>query len=86
MNSDYVSIVGFVAATLTTASFLPQVMQTVKTRKTKDISLGMYIAFTIGITLWGFYGFLIQSAPIIIANVVTFVLTCIILYLKIKHG
>lgn len=86
MASDYISIIGFAAATLTTASFLPQVIQTVKTRHTKDISLGMYTSFTIGVLLWGVYGFLLGSAPMIIANTITFVLAFIILYLKIKHG
>lgn len=86
MSEPIITAIGFTAATLTTASFIPQVLQTISTRKTKDISLGMYIAVTIGVILWFIYGVYLQSPPIYIANGITAVLTSIILYLKIKHG
>jgi len=80
------SIFGFLAAFCTTVSFIPQVVKTIKTRQTKDISLSMYLIFTTGILLWLIYGILIVDYPIIAANTVTLVLTTIVLAYKIKNG
>jgi len=80
-------ILGYIAAIGTTASFIPQVIKIYKEKSVKDISLGMYITFVIGIFFWLVYGFLLNSWPMIIANAITFVLSSIILYFKltIKH-
>lgn len=83
---DYVTLLGLTAGTLTTLSFLPQVIKTWKTRSTKDISTGMFVTFCAGILLWALYGFAINSMPVIITNIVTFFLAFVILLLKIKHG
>lgn len=83
MNST--AILGYVAGTLTTIAFLPQVIQTWKTKSTKDISLGMFVSFCTGVFLWLIYGILIDSYPVIIANVATLALAMIILSLKIKY-
>lgn len=83
---NFVTLIGFMAAVFTTAAFLPQVIKTVKTRHTKDISLGMYIIFITGLILWEIYGLLIYSPPIIIANLLTLILAGWILVLKIRHG
>lgn len=83
---DHVTLLGIAAGTLTTISFVPQVVRTWKTHSTKDISTGMFIMFCTGILLWALYGFAIHSLPVIITNVITFVLAFIILILKIKHG
>ena len=80
---DWITILGLTAATLTTISFIPQVLKSLKTKKTRDISLTMYIILTIGIILWFIYGIIIKSAPIIIANSITFLLTMVILVSKI---
>jgi len=82
---DYVETLGIVAAILTTASFLPQAIKVIKTKETKDLSLSMYSMFFIGVVLWLTYGILIQNIPVIIANAVTFVLSGIILMMKIKY-
>ena len=81
-----VTVIGLIAAALTTGSFLPQAIKTFKTKKTKDLSLPMYLALTIGVFLWFIYGLYLQSAPIILANAVSFIFTASILFLKIKHG
>ncbi len=78
--------IGLLAAFGTTTAFVPQVIQIIKTRDTKGISLFMYIIFTIGITLWLIYGLLLNDTPIIIANSITLVLALTILTLKIKNG
>jgi MtN3 and saliva related transmembrane protein len=79
-------LVGIVAAVLTTLAFLPQVIHTIRTRSTHDISLRMYSLYTVGIFLWLIYGLLLHDVPLIAANVVTFVLSGTILSLKLRHG
>ncbi|MBN2442110.1 MAG: SemiSWEET transporter [Spirochaetales bacterium] len=81
-----ITIIGFVAAVCTTASFLPQVIKTLRTKQTKDISLLMYIVFTLGVLLWLSYGIIKKDLPIIIANTITFLLAVCVLVLKIKNG
>jgi MtN3 and saliva related transmembrane protein len=83
---NLIDIIGSTAAILTTASFIPQVWQIWRTRHTKDISLGMYIAFTLGVTLWLVYGILLNSWPIIIANSITSCLAGAVLVMKIRFG
>ena len=81
----HIEIMGYLAAFLTTAAFLPQTYQTIKTRDTKAISLAMYVLFTLGIALWLAYGLLIESWPLIFANAITFVMALTILIMKIKE-
>lgn len=83
---DYVSIIGFAAAFGTTTAFAPQVYRAWKLKHTKDISLTMYIIFVTGVVLWLVYGILIDSKPIIVANVVTSILAGSVLLLKLKYG
>jgi MtN3 and saliva related transmembrane protein len=77
-------LVGYAAASLTTASFIPQAWLTFKTRDVSGISLGMYSVFTTGIALWLVYGLMIQAWPVVIANVITLVLAASILVLRLK--
>ena len=78
-------MLGFLAASLTTFSFLPQAVKTIKTKDTSGISLVMYSMFTLGILGWLIYGFLKQDIPLFLANLVTFILASTILGLKIKY-
>lgn len=78
--------IGSAAATLTTTAFIPQAWKVWRTRHTADISLGMYILFTLGVALWLVYGILLGSWPIIIANSVTLVLAGLVLVMKIIFG
>ncbi len=82
---DLDNLLGFIAATITTAAFIPQTYRPITTRDLSGISLGMYATFTFGIILWIIYGVLIESGPILVANIITFVLSATILYLKIQH-
>ena len=74
---------GTAAAVLTTSSFVPQAVLTLRTRDVSGISLGMYGAFTVGVALWLVYGILLGEWPIIIANAVTVALAAVILGTKI---
>lgn len=78
-------IVGYLAASFTTFSFVPQAVQVIRTRETKGISLSMYTIFTTGVVLWFIYGIIVSNVPIIAANAITTVLASIILYFKIKE-
>ena len=78
-------IIGFMAAVLTTVSFLPQVWHTFKTRDVRGISLGMYSVFTAGVACWLVYGWMLGAWPIIIANVITLVLAATILTMKLRY-
>ena len=82
---SFITLFGLVAATLTTASFIPQAVKTIKTRHTKDISLGMYIILTTGVLLWFIYGIVKKDIPLMLANGITSLLALIILILKIKY-
>ena len=80
MNED---IFGYIAAILTTAAFLPQLIKTLKTRKADDVSLTTLIMFIIGVLSWIIYGYNISSTPILIANFITLILNLLILISKI---
>lgn len=79
-------LVGLAAAFLTTLAFLPQVLHTIRTRSTHDISLRMYSLFTLGVFLWLIYGLILRDFPIIGANAVTLLLSGTVLVLKLRHG
>jgi len=81
MNTQ--DLIGYVAAALTTLSFVPQALLTMRTRDVSGISLGMYSAFTAGVALWLAYGVVRDDWPIIIANGVTLALAATILVMKI---
>jgi MtN3 and saliva related transmembrane protein len=65
---------------------VPQAVKTIRTRDTRSISLGMYVVFTAGIAMWLVYGIALNSMPMILANIVTFLLSATILGMKLKHG
>lgn len=75
--------VGYLAATLTTLSFAPQAVLTLRTREVHGISVGMYSLFTTGVALWIAYGWVLGQWPIIVANAVTFALAATILATKL---
>ena len=80
-----IDLIGYCAAVLTTASFVPQVWHTFRTRDVRGISLGMYSAFTVGIACWLVYGLLLGAWPIVVANVITLALTVAILVMKLRY-
>jgi MtN3 and saliva related transmembrane protein len=83
---EFIPVFGYAAAVLTTLSFLPQAVKTIKEKNTEGISLSMYSLFTIGVLLWLLYGLFMKDIPIIAANGVTFILSATILTLKIKYS
>ena len=77
--------IGFLAAFCTTVAFFPQAVKVWKTKSTKDISLYMFIIFTIGVFSWLIYGITISDFPLMLANAVTLLLSLFILIYKLKY-
>ena len=80
-----VEFFGYLAALLTTLSFAPQAFKIWKTKSAKDISLATFLMFLIGTISWLTFGIMMNSLPIILANLFTMILAIIILYFKIKY-
>jgi len=78
-------ILGYTAACLTTASFLPQAIKVLRTGNTASLSLMMYIVFNLGVFLWLIYGYLRHDSAIVVANMVTLVLALLILGMKVSN-
>jgi MtN3 and saliva related transmembrane protein len=83
LNADWI---GYLAALLTTCSFVPQAWLTFRSRDVSGISLGMYSVFAAGVALWLAYGLLAGAWPIVLANGVTLALAVVILVMKIRYG
>ena len=79
-----VQILGLAAGSLTTAAFLPQVIKTWKTRSAKDLSLGMFSLFCLGVVLWLIYGLMVNDLPVIAANFITLMLASTLLFFKLR--
>jgi MtN3 and saliva related transmembrane protein len=82
---SHAEIIGYLAAALTTASFVPQAILTIKTRDTGSLSLGMYSTFTLGVLCWLLYGIHLGNKAIIVANAITLLLAGSILFVKIYN-
>ena len=84
MIDFFIKYIGFFAAFCTTFAFLPQAIKVYKTKSTKDISLYMFIIFTLGVLSWLIYGIVLNDFPLILANSITFILSLFILIFKLK--
>jgi len=79
-----IQLLGLAAGSLTTAAFLPQVIKTWKTRSAKDLSLGMFLLFCLGVVLWLAYGIIQRDIPVIAANLLTLILASALLFFKLR--
>ncbi|MEB3211216.1 MAG: SemiSWEET transporter [Leptolyngbyaceae bacterium] len=82
---NLVTALGLMAGTLTTAAYLPQLIKTWRSKSAGDISWSMLITLCLGIVLWLVYGVYVHDVPVILANVLTLLLTSFILILKIRY-
>lgn len=82
---EWTPILGNMAAFLTTISFLPQAIKTIRSRNTRQLSLPMYVLFVSGVALWLCYGIIIKQTPIIVGNAITLFLAGIILMYKLRE-
>ena len=86
MKIFYIEFFGYFAAILTTLAFIPQLIKTLKTKKAEDVSLTTLIMFLTGVAAWIIYGIQISSKPILIANLITFLLNFLILVFKLIYS
>lgn len=86
MNHLLIEVLGYVAAALTTISFAPQAWLIWKNRSAAGVSLGMYSVFVTGIGVWLIYGVLIESWPLVASNAATFLLSGLILVMKLRYA
>ncbi len=82
---DFYEVLGMIAAVITTASFLPQVYKTWKTKDVASLSLTMYVGIFIGLILWLIYGIYLNSLPMILANGITAVSALVLVIMKLKY-
>jgi MtN3 and saliva related transmembrane protein len=82
-SSVFINAVGMVAAFCTTVALVPQLVRIWRLRSAREISLNMFVLFSVGVTLWLFYGIEIRSLPVILANAVTLIFSLAILGLKL---
>jgi len=85
MEFTSATIIGMIGASLTTVAFLPQAIKTIRTKNTRDLSLGMFVLSEMGVIMWLIYGILISDPPIIFANVITFFFFFSIIIMKIRY-
>lgn len=85
-DMDGVTLIGLLAAAISTLGFAPQVIKIQRTRMTRDLSLGSYILLFSGLSLWLIYGLLLGALPIILGNAVACAMAGYIIYMKLKHG
>jgi MtN3 and saliva related transmembrane protein len=78
-------MLGYLAATLTTCSFVPQAWRIFRTRDVSGLSLGMYSLFTAGVALWLAYGALMAAWPVVVANAITLALASAILAMTVRY-
>ena len=67
-------------------SFVPQVVKSYKTKSVEDLSVWMIIATLIGTVFWIIYGYLIQSNPVLVMNIIFGIIVLFQLFLKIRYN
>jgi MtN3 and saliva related transmembrane protein len=81
---DSTTLIGYFAGFLTTVAFVPQVLKTWKSKSASDLSLGMFLVFSLGVLCWLIYGILLVEVPIVFWNTVTLILALALLIMKLK--
>jgi MtN3 and saliva related transmembrane protein len=83
---DGVEMLGMMAGTISSVTFLPQVIKTWQSKSANDISLWMFLLVTLSVIMWLVYGIFLKSVPIIYTNSAVLVMSLIMLYFKWKFG
>ena len=84
MTTSAIQILGLVAGTITSITFLPQVIKIWKTRSAKDLSLMMLLLLMLGVILWLAYGLFVLDAAIIYTNSMVLAMSLVMLYFKLR--
>jgi MtN3 and saliva related transmembrane protein len=80
-----IEILGLVAGTITSITFLPQVIKIWQTKSAKDLSIMMLLLLMLGVVLWLIYGLVVMSAAIIYTNSMVLAMSLIMLYFKLRY-
>ncbi len=80
-----IQILGLLAGTITSITFIPQVVKIWKTKSAKDLSLAMLLMLMVGVTLWLIYGLLVKDAAIIYTNSMVLTMSSVMLFFKLKY-
>ena len=81
---DYIKMLGLAAGTITSVTFLPQVLRIYKTKSAKDISSAMLGMLIVGVSMWLAYGIAVNDIAIMYTNGMVLFLSLVMLYFKFK--
>ena len=80
------AVIGYLAGSLTTLSFVPQVARAWRARQTDDLAWGWLIIFEFGLGLWFAYGVILHNWPMILANFITMTLCSLLMLMKYRYS
>lgn len=81
---DLIKILGLAAGTITSITFLPQVIHIWKTKSAKDLSINMLALLILGVSMWLTYGIIVKDIAIIYTNSMVLTMSLVLLYFKMK--
>lgn len=84
-SDPLIRTIGYLAGSITTLAFVPQVIRSWRTRSAGDLSVTWLVTFITGVVLWFTYGLLLREPPIIVANGITLGLSMVLLWLRLKR-
>ena len=79
------SIFGWVASISMVLGYVPQTIQTVRTRRTDDIATGTFLLMGLGALCFAIQGWLTGNWPLLTCNVLTTAMSAIIFGIKIYN-
>ncbi|MFA6437391.1 MAG: SemiSWEET family transporter [Candidatus Paceibacterota bacterium] len=85
MTNTITQIIGYVATAIGTSLMLPQVVKFIRTKKADDVSFAMLVLYFLNCLLWAIYGILIGAIPVILCNVIAFIISIVQIALKLKY-
>lgn len=80
------TLIGIMAAILTTSSFIPQLIKAYRSKRLNDISPYLMLLFSTGALLWLLYGMYRNDHVIIIANILALILNLTLLYMRVRYA
>lgn len=79
-------ILGYTAGAITSLTFLPQVIKTLREKSAKDVSLMMFIIAAVNQIMWVCYGALQSNWVIILTNAVILSMSLTMIFLKLRFS
>ncbi|HEX3796377.1 MAG TPA: PQ-loop domain-containing transporter [Acidimicrobiales bacterium] len=79
-----VTLIGSLAAVMTTACWLPQMLKTKKLGTADDFSWTYLAMLLVGLVAWATYGFFRHDPPLYLCNIVTGLLVFAVAWVKVR--